>query len=463
MSLKKKIASIQPCSLSVYVKQVSEDFYDLLFKTCTLGLLRPNRRVTGITLLRPDKKLLEKLVNLAVKDPGEAIKAIRSLVILDYLPNLKHFKTTSNLPNALYKKTLVVKADTNKVTIDAGGKKTCVVTVDKNFNVKFDEKNNTHRQPFIVYVASGDHPCTTTDDTKLNKKLEPGEVKGGAEYAQSNNTLIKQVVYAMKDNSCNPAMEVLCAILNTLKDTDNDKYLAVASLCSNNPLASLVVVLRSKILDNDDLKQVADNYNNSDEALKKIFYYKPDLFDNYNQHRQKAAEAFEHITTAVLEEQRNHMDNVNKHNALQCITAILKQVKGKFNNEYRDNMTCSQMVAIAELFISLTLLYTNDSEFLKDCDTLLRFINKFDLVKPVYLTDNMIKSMSIENMYSLVLMVAYGPIAYVPGRNDRVKDGFDAIVKCLLTSMDVEMQPYMDKWKNAYDKRTASLNHLLKS
>lgn len=92
------------CRITKYLETYSKPskaLYQAIDDLCLFGLF--TIRGKGITFLLPDEKIIKQIVNATYSDDQEsAVKMIKTLVLLDYLPNAEDFNR-GNIANALHK------------------------------------------------------------------------------------------------------------------------------------------------------------------------------------------------------------------------------------------------------------------------------------------------------------------------------------------------------------------------
>ena len=116
------------CKISKYLEMYDNEIYQVFDDLCLFPLLRVRNR--GVTFLRPtNSDFRKKLINATYShSPETAVDMIKTLILLDFLPNVNSFKNNV-IPNASKFKLEVDKVDGSKVVLKSGH----VLEIDKDF------------------------------------------------------------------------------------------------------------------------------------------------------------------------------------------------------------------------------------------------------------------------------------------------------------------------------------------
>ena len=273
------------CSLSNYLRKVDPNFYDLIQDLCMGRMLIPRKNTSGITLLRPDKNLLKDLQKKAYgKDPMDAVDYIKSLVLLEYLPNIRDFdKHKKDIPTYMRRKLPINKVGANEVTLNNKAK----IKPDKDFEARSDRKN------IAVYLLSGElvptNGAPSSGPKKLNKRpkgkvggydgenITSGYFTGGGDFKTGTSRreffsrILKEHFKFLYDEKTgrDVALEVLVTIALWYKYKNKDaEYKRIINQFSYDTISSLCTILRPYndncelyINDSDweDIKNVSHN------------------------------------------------------------------------------------------------------------------------------------------------------------------------------------------------------------
>jgi len=227
------------CSILNYIKHENSELYELVQDLCIGRIFNPRRGTPGITFLHPDKSLLSQIKKMADGDnPEEAVAAIQSLVLLDYLPANSDFDDKkSDIPTFLRKKLPVASVSGAKVTLSNGAE----LTVDKKFKVRGDRSNMAVYNLTKKLVPTDTEPATFVNA----KKGKNSKVKGGADFQRTKVALFEDVVTKQcEGKNRDYAMETLVSLVQYLKMTNSAKHLDVCSQLSWDTLATLAIVLQ---------------------------------------------------------------------------------------------------------------------------------------------------------------------------------------------------------------------------
>ena len=123
------------CNAFTYLEENHKQFLSLFQRSCTVGLLRTKGK-QGLTVLIPDKDLLKGLVDMFDSNKKEsyadAIAKLKSLVLLDYLPDAADFEMKkSDIPTGFKRKLPVKSVSGKKILLEEGGELTPVTGFDQ--------------------------------------------------------------------------------------------------------------------------------------------------------------------------------------------------------------------------------------------------------------------------------------------------------------------------------------------
>ncbi len=235
------------CSIMNYLRKVDSNLHELLQDLCLGKMLGPRKGSPGITFLRPDKALFKEIQTMAAGDsPEDAVAALQSLVILDYISDLGEFEEKkSDIPTYLRKKLQIKSVDEKKVTLQNGAE----ITVDKDFEARGD-RNNINVFIISKALAPTDGPDADFSNAKVKSK------KGGADLSSVLNRtkLFEKIVEEFCTTERDPAMEFLWALIkwseSKVREFQNNpeeqrKYHPIfRRKISGDSLASLAIILQ---------------------------------------------------------------------------------------------------------------------------------------------------------------------------------------------------------------------------
>ena len=458
------------CNIINYIRQVDTDLYDLVQDLCIGRIFVPRRGAPGLTFLRPDKELLSKIKKLAGGDnPEEAVAALQSLVLLDYLPSTEVFEDKkSDIPTFLRKKLEVASADGKKVVLKNGAE----LVLDSKFEARNDRSN------IAVYIISKSlvptdgEPANFSNASAGNKK-----VKGGAEYSgKSKADLFRLVLDACCDCSCSssskrdPALEILVSLMRYLeKNSHKENLSTVKSQLSSDTLTTLAIVLQPFRTDSTGVEYIpssiyndwVNKYGNS--RLKDItsFCYVDNPVAYYVSAMNSAKEEYKELAASINKTREPMLDKVSKVSAVQQLNDFYTNspIKGP---GLRSSMQSKQAIAESELRVMGALLNEKTDGGTLDKDEALQVYEKTcKLDRPYMCSDKELISGSNLGFYfsSIYLIVRSDALLYVPGVCDHCDD-----LKCIADedkniSLDKSIVPSLAH-KECYD---AKYNEQLKA
>jgi hypothetical protein len=408
------------CSILNYIRHSDNELYELVQDLCIGRMFVPRRGSPGLTFLHPSKELLAKIKDMATGDnPEEAVAALQSLVLLDYLPTIGDFDNKkTDIPTFLRNKLPVSGSDGKKVNLKNGAE----IVLDKNFEARNDRSN------IIVYKISKALVPTDTEKSDFSNvtKKSNRKIKGGAAFLDGRKKLFEVVVLKCCDDSGDdPAMEVLVSLCDFLEHNDYKPELElVRSQLSYDTLASLAIVLQpfkstgSPYLSNDILKKWTDVYTDGSTS---VYCYNPNPGSDYEKHRSKCQSC--KISDGI--EQINS-DLTNVMSKLTVIPELPKAYE-KLSDIFVNNINpkrletlLSKTLALAEseLRVYSALLHDNSEEKLSVVELTKLFSHMCNLTVPYMVNDK--ESMANCNLgfyYSSAFLIARSnALCYVPSK-----------------------------------------------
>lgn len=413
------------CSVLNYIRHNDKDLYELVQDLCIGRIFTPRRGSPGLTFLHPDKQLLEQIKKMAAGDnPEEAVEALQSLVLLDYLPANSDFDDKkSDIPTFLRKKLPVASVTGAKVTLANGGE----LVLDKGFSPRKDRAN------MAVYTLSKALvPTDTEAATFANaKKKNNSKVKGGAEFKANKRELFEQVLADYCDEKCqdrDPAMEVLvtlCQHLSTQGKTAELK--AVCSQLSWDTLASLAVVLQpyreqGAYLSAEDLRGLSSAASTGGvAALAKVYAYVVDPKAEYQKFMDMGYDAA--VCAKVTHVRDDVSDRVAKLNVVRELASGYQSLASSdtFSSwcPKRAAVLSDKKLALAEseLRVFSALLHDNSTGCVDKHEALSWFRDRCNLNQPYMVADkDAMQPSNISFYFSTAYLIARSDgFVYVPG------------------------------------------------
>lgn len=412
------------CNAFTYLEENHKQFLSLFQRSCTVGLLRTKGK-QGLTVLIPDKDLLKGLVDMFDSNKKEsyadAIAKLKSLILLDYLPDASDFETKkSDIPTGFKRKLPVKSVSGKKILLEEGGELTPVTGFDQ-----LPEYENV-----AFYTLSKQYVPVGTEATAFSHKGKPDSKTGGAETSElDRQELFKLAVKLNADEDKDAVLNMLVCLLAFLKQKpDKTEYNTVLSMCSYDVVASLFIILQPYYKNSDHylspstVTAFASMINNPAKTQiaclgKSAEIYKRVISD--------ANDDYKTLVSQIQQIQTTVVDNLAKQTAdgdiIECFTRIKSAVKDKLPT--REKASVLQLAAEAE-FRTVYALARDDAQF-NPSD--FKF-DMFDLTKP-YFCENM-DSMDTATFYSCVkLMLASDGCFYLP--SDKYKETkFQSVVSC---------------------------------
>lgn len=308
------------CSILNYIRHADKELHDLIQDLCIGRIFVPKRGSPGLTFLRPDKELLEKLKKDASGDnPEEAVAALQSMVLLDNYDSIEDFESNKNdISTYLRKKLPVASVARGKVVLANGAE----ISPDKQFEARGDRSNISVYLLSRALVPTNTEPSAARTGAPVSKK-----VKGGAEYGNNRQDLFNTVlgIYVSNDSNRNAALEVLVSILKW-SESDSQKHLLLCSLLSSDALASLAVILQPfrtsgfSYISDQEFTAISTKYSIS---ASHMFCYVDSPVAYYKACMNKVAENTA-VVAAIQTARDNLAETVSKLTSIRNIIAAYK-------------------------------------------------------------------------------------------------------------------------------------------
>lgn len=459
------------CNIRNYLKKADPVLLEIIDDLCVGRMLVPRKGSPGITFLRPDKALLAKIAKMAESDtPEDAVAALQSCVIKDFLPNPKDFaEKKSDIPTYLNKKLPVESSDGKKVLL--GNKATLVR--DDDFKARADRAN------IAVYVLSGDLiPTNTAAATFENVKAGKKKVKGGGDTSGVRGEVFERVL----EQACNkdiyknrdPAMEVLVSVCDFLQEQKKqDEYDAVASQLSWDTLASLAIVLRPYASENPGLyfSSYDDWSKEENRPHEAVYSMCPDIVGKYAEHMNRGATACEKAHEAIKTARENANSNFSKATVVRVMAEAFGVAAASGLPARRQRGVGNVKIAAAEAELRLvSSILQSDA----------RGPPNFEQAKGIFCSDYtldapwtigkqaILNRASVAYLYSSVFaLIRSDSLVYIPGNSgnvsvhtDSIKDAtarlrfdeeLEASKRALSAAYNNRMQAVMARWAGDKD------------
>ena len=211
------------CRITKYLETFSKSskaLYQAIDDLCLFGLF--TIRGKGITFLLPDDKIIKQIVNATYSDnPESAIEMIKTLVLLDYLPNAEDFNR-GDIANALHKKLEVKSVDGEIVHLQKHTLEKCT---------KYTPFRSSDKS--VVYILKGSELLPTNTDSVRVEKIERNhkfnnntdEHTGGYMGGGENHTKSSLAKFLEDEHSVNPSRGVyrcfMAFMYKLVLETDN--------------------------------------------------------------------------------------------------------------------------------------------------------------------------------------------------------------------------------------------------
>jgi hypothetical protein len=162
-------------SIPKYLEKYDKELYQAIDDLCLLNLF--NVRRNGVTFLHPrDKAFRKKIIDYSYSDnPEKAVDMIKSLVLMDYLPEPRNFESRKDdIPNALRKRVEISGTEDKCVMLKSGHK------------LEIEDKFAPFRlnTPCAVYNLTGIGDFPTSGQSTTMKYIEK---KSNSKYCNNTN------------------------------------------------------------------------------------------------------------------------------------------------------------------------------------------------------------------------------------------------------------------------------------
>jgi hypothetical protein len=406
------------CSILNYLKDVDDELYNLIQDLCVGRALAPRRGSPGVTFLRPDKALVKDIKAMAEGDsPEDAVSAIQSLVLLDYLPSIDDFsEKKSDIPTFLKKKLPITSVDGKKVVLSNGAE----IVADKGFNARADRSNLAVHIISKALVPEGE----SADFSNAKVKAK----KGGAQLVGDGMTrlvMFEKIVSDMyRENSPkDSAMELLCSLYLWAKKNNQPLAELIASQISHDSLASLAILLQPyktkgvTYIDDATLENFKTGMYSVDGFRNSPMYcFSSHMEEIYN--KLASSSDFKDvadITVGAIDD----LSDVVPANIVNKTKAAIDKVKNKLPTKRRE-LSAAELYSEGELRVLSGVLHDN-SDGAPSEPEVLHLYRSCTLDQP-YLLDNkpLIFGANIGFYMSTSLLVLLsGSYAHVPVSSDK--------------------------------------------
>jgi hypothetical protein len=349
------------CSILNYIRRADLELYELVQDLCIGRMLVPRRNTSGLTFLRPDKKLMSNIMAMASgDDPEKAVAALQSLVLMDHLSSADEFAAnSSNIPTFLNKKLPFDKVDGNKVILTNGAE----LTLDREFEHRNDRSNMS-----VWVISKALVPSDTADVDSTKAKTKPAKKTGGGDITGTRGVLFMKILkrHSNADHMSvgNPAMEILCSLCDHL--TGESKK-AVQSQLSWDTLGSLAIVLKP-FKGNDQTYISTTDYNswvakNNNSAVADLFYHHMNVIERYQQHMEKGAAVFASVADVINKARTTASSTSSKPTIISNITIAFNKIATGCKDicSLRENVIKNKIAAFAEAELRVLSALLHDS------------------------------------------------------------------------------------------------------
>lgn len=400
------------CSILNYLEDKDPTLYKIIKHLCMGGMFKVRKHSSGLTFLRPDSNLVDKLKKLAYGDnPEEAVQVIQSMILLDNLESLDDFANNKDdISTFLRKKLPVASANSKSVMLTNGAE----IRVDDDFDSRNDKNISVHllSKEFV--------PTDTEPASGSNNKPKVKKMMGGADYNGGRAKLfINVLIEHARCEKRNPSLEVLVNLMQYLENSRSSLLSGVMSQLSGDTIASLAIVLqpfRSAHTYIDDA-----TYNawaaSSTRKETSLYYYGSAPLAYYARKMQEAAVGKKEAMKKLKEDQEALVGDASKPTIVKGIMGLYANLT---NYSYPHNNAVLAF-AEAELRVFSTLLQQNFTYF--DAAELLDlFQNKCTLESPYICQDRqLVMGANVGFYYSTVYLLARSDaLVYIPKYADEV-------------------------------------------
>lgn len=416
-----------------YLHSKDDTLYAIMGDLGLLKILNCSDDKKGVTFLLPSEDLLKDLKKF---DDDKKTDVLKSLIILDCYKNLDQLLTLND-NNKYYD---VEMLNGNKLQIDKRLNDTVIIESDNKegkakikVNDEFMELiKNDNNCNFMIFNLEGGFPKSDMLVDKSNIKPKKS-IKGGADLRNINRQkLFENVLRACcenKQSNMDPAMELLCTLLDVMSKLNNNDVQAlnlIKSQLSYDTLTSLAIILRPYSVNNKEM-YISDNVLKELESLTNLthinlYYFKKDLRTVYENHMNEFSKHVENYNNNIRNKQKILYTNVVKVNIVKDLINFYNNLKtdsSLVNDDFLNKrlMNTNIMIAEGELRIFSALL-NEQNHYNKDIMELTHlYKNKCRLDNP-YICDNqsLITPSNIAFYYSTVyLLTRSDALFYLPG------------------------------------------------
>ena len=416
------------CSINGYLRKVHPELADLLSELCISRILIPRRGSSGVTFLRPDKGLFAEIKKLAHGGKEmEAVKALQSLVLLDFFPQASDFEDKKDdIPTYLRKKLPVSAVTSTKVTLKN--------VLDKDFKARED------RGEIAVYIISKKLVPTDTEDSKMSHAgKKPKSVKGGAAFKKNRRELFEQVLKAKVEmqrkavqgtgEPCSdPALEMLVTLGRLIKrdsGEESQEYLAFCSQLGKDTLTTLAILLRpyaSKLsglyISDKVLADLQGLTSGNIASLAMIFAYRVNPMEDYEKMQKDwVALATKRNCLAKLNESRATAgDEAARPTIFSSAERAHKDAQSEDCLGVRQRVLADSRLAIAESELRIMAGLRKDSEPYSSHEDLLELYSSSCKLDSPQITQQQLAKCQITLLYSFgFMLVSSNALVFTPG------------------------------------------------
>lgn len=389
------------CSILNYLEDADPELHSLIHKLCIGRNFVPRRGSAGLTFLRPDKSLSDKIKKAAYsEDPTEAVDMIRALILPDYFESLEEFDfKKSDIPNMLRKKVSIAAANAKKVTLSNGGE----VVLDGNFASRKDRSN------IAVYLLTKELVPIDGEDSHTIPEKKKDKKKGGFEQSQLENrkVLWENVLNRhLKNEKRDLAMEALIILAAYTKRNAPEEYKNILSQLSYDTLTTLYILLRPSSPNQEfyisdlTLEKVGEQFKNGNTDV--VFFAK-DISGLYQKIYEAGKQLCSSAYSAVHQARTKYCSSVSRPTLSNCLSGAREDIKkGATSLPTARQNSLSNNVSLCESEVRVLASVICDScQDKKDSTASLKALyGNCNLDVPYYVQTNMIADANIGFFYS---------------------------------------------------------------
>ena len=419
---------IKYCSILNYLKFIEPELYELIVDSCLTKMLVPKYGVTGITFLRPDKKLLSQL--LEHKNSEEVVPMLQSLVLLEYLADVKEFKDRHDNKNDIstYSK---IKLPIKSVDKTVNLENDAVISPDKDFMHRSDRTN------INVFLLSGALVPTegaSVDITRIGKQVK----KGGGELGTLRSDLFNIILRKFCNDKGDPAMELLIALYNwsneKMIDINNNNPLcneikllntSIKRKVSGDSLATLAILLRPLSNEKgfyltDSVLQAFKNdmstYKNENGSFIDLPIYTMDKEAKDKYEKLCLSDAYDFINNDIVKQSRNLASEMSKPTAVVKLNNFYNNYSPPNQSPNDEYQKCKPLVLFAEAELRMVSAIAFENYRGKyDYTEMKALYDNFTLDCPYFCVKENINVSDVAVYYSTVYAIARSDaLYYVP-------------------------------------------------